>query len=526
MKLLQIGAEDWSQGLELGDDIKWFYTSGDQLATYLEILRQAALEKELAKQEQAGPVVELPKISLTFDCLIVTSSIEEGVLDSLIPMIEAYTVFVDKDVVVSHQTPYGICRMKVVRPLPDRGSREQTIAFLAKNMFRGQYGAKLKIPEIDVNPQFTGTIQVEGNLGISFKGHFGEDYQNLFTFRYNLSSFPMSLELWPEYIKEGSCHIRFEVVAMTKYSLGDIREVIYLDESDLAEPYILENDEEVGFYFVSAQAKGEGKIKVGVTHWRYSREGLGRFMLGGERHADAKRQELFTYFNPGDLQPPLNVYFSGFRGAQGFEGFYMMKSLEAPFLLVADPRLEGGCFYSGTQELEDKLKGAIQSALDYLGFSHDQLILSGLSMGAFGALYYAADFNPHAVVVGKPFTNLGDTVANLKLKRPGEFETSSDMMRNIVGGSTQESIERFNQYFWNKFGQQSFGQTQFAIAYMEQDDYDGQAIERLVDYLSNADGHIFAKGYEGRHNDNSPAINRWFKTQYRKFLQNDFGRKF
>ncbi|MGC4432596.1 accessory Sec system protein Asp2, partial [Streptococcus suis] len=67
-------------------------------------------------------------------------------------------------------------------------------------------------------------------------------------------------------------------------------------------------------------AKGAGKLSIGALHWRYSRMGLGRFVLGGKRIADSKRQELFYYFNPGDMKPPLNVYFSGFRGAEGFEG--------------------------------------------------------------------------------------------------------------------------------------------------------------------------------------------------------------
>ncbi|WP_392378205.1 accessory Sec system protein Asp2 [Streptococcus suis] len=47
----------------------------------------------------------------------------------------------------------------------------------------------------------------------------------------------------------------------------------------------------------------------------------------------------------------------------------------------------------------------------------------------------------------------------------------------------------------------------------------------MVEHLADSDTHIYAKGYEGRHNDNSRAINRWFMTQYHKFLKNDFGRK-
>ena len=33
----------------------------------------------------------------------------------------------------------------------------------------------------------------------------------------------------------------------------------------------------------------------------------------GGRFTDEKRDEFIHYFNPGDMKPPLNVYFSGYR---------------------------------------------------------------------------------------------------------------------------------------------------------------------------------------------------------------------
>ena len=108
---------------------------------------------------------------------------------------------------------------------------------------------------------------------------------------------------------------------------------------------------------------------------------------------DERNQELFYYFHPGDLKPPLNVYFSGYRSAEGFEGFFMMKKLGTPFLLITDPRLEGGSFYMGSMELERQLIEIIQRYLQELHFTSDQLILSGLSMGTYGALYYASELS-------------------------------------------------------------------------------------------------------------------------------------
>ncbi len=34
------------------------------------------------------------------------------------------------------------------------------------------------------------------------------------------------------------------------------------------------------------------------------------------------------------MKPPLNVYFSGYRTAEGFEGYYMMKRMNAPFFMI------------------------------------------------------------------------------------------------------------------------------------------------------------------------------------------------
>ena len=56
-------------------------------------------------------------------------------------------------------------------------------------------------------------------------------------------------------------------------------------------------------------------------HKRWSRLDFGDFILGGHRYTDAERNEFIYYFNPGDLKPPLNVYFSGYRPAEGFEAF-------------------------------------------------------------------------------------------------------------------------------------------------------------------------------------------------------------
>ena len=98
------------------------------------------------------------------------------------------------------------------------------------------------------------------------------------------------------------------------------------------------------------------------------------------------REEVFAYFDPGDRKPPLNVYFSGYKTKEGFEGYRAMRNLGCPFLLISDARLEGGGFYMGSEEYEKLIKDVLRKYMDELGFSGDQVILSGLSMGTYGAL--------------------------------------------------------------------------------------------------------------------------------------------
>ncbi|MTB57707.1 accessory Sec system protein Asp2 [Streptococcus uberis] len=520
MDLLQIGLESWIGHQDRDEHYNWYYTRPENLVSFLEELKAERLAK-LPPQESGMPE---PVIHLQFGAVLLTSSIEEALLEVLAASVEAYAVFCSEGVQITDQMDKGFYQRKRPQVLPSGKTPEEQIAFLEQIIFSGQYGAKLKIDSFDISPRFKGRVQYKGHSRVQFDGDFGEDFQQLYTYHYNLSAFNMALELWQEYDKLGDCQIKIEIIPMRKGSLYDMLEPIIVEEEQLDQPIILPPNEEVGFYSVSILARGRGILEFGVMHWRYSRQGYGTFIFGGKRDSDAKKQEFISYFNPGDMKPPLTVYFSAFRGAEGFEGFYMMKSLKTPFMLIGDPRLEGGSFYIGSEEFEEKLQGRIQEALDYLGFDGSQMILSGLSMGTFGALYYASRFNPYGIVVGKPFTNLGDTVRGMRLKRPDEFETIGDVFINSLGTNSRQLLESLNQKFWDKFSESDFLETKFAIAYMKNDDYDGTAAEKLIEHLSPKKSHIFAQGYSGRHNDDSRSINKWFMSEYVKMLREGFDR--
>lgn len=524
--ILQIGDNDWSQDLEIPDNTGWFHCTAATIEDFITDQRETILAEKIAKGEISEiEDFDLSQIHVDFSAILLTSYVKEEQLEILTDCIEAYSLFYDDQIVLDTPQKSGIFRRKCLRQLISKGNRQLTVEYLTQNIFRGQYGAKLKVCDIDISPQFSGVVDYQGYVGVNFEGDFGEEFTPLYTFRYGFPSFEFGIEIWPEYIKNGDVELYWQIDAFQSGSLGNLLHRYEITEKDLKKPYVVQARENVSTHNVTVYAKGKGELRFGALHWRYSRMGLGQFVLGGRRLSDSIRQELAYYFNPGDMKPPLNVYFSGFRGAEGFEGFFMMKRLGAPFLLVADPRLEGGCFYMGTKELEEQLVQAIQDSLEYLGFDHSQLVLSGLSMGAFGALYYSGDLDPAAVIVGKPFTNLGDVVTRMKLGRPDEFETSSDMLANITGDNSNTSAQLLNERFWQKFKKATFQQTIFAIAYMKEDDYDRHAFEKLVTYTADKSIHLYGSGYTGRHNDNSRSINQWFISQYHRILRENFGRK-
>ncbi|WP_285835273.1 accessory Sec system protein Asp2, partial [Staphylococcus aureus] len=92
----------------------------------------------------------------------------------------------------------------------------------------------------------------------------------------------------------------------------------------------------------------------------------------------------------------------------------MMKRMNAPFLLIGDPRIEGGSFYIGSSKYEKGIVNVIEQTLEQLNFNSHELILSGLSMGSFGALYYGAQLDPQAIIVGKPLVNIGTIAEHMR----------------------------------------------------------------------------------------------------------------
>ena len=334
-----------------------------------------------------------------------------------------------------------------------------------------------------------------------------------------------SLDLWIEYRKNKNVNIIIRIVSYVRRGIAQISNQWEFNDEDLENVIQIQGGETDDVLFVTLSARGQGALEVIALHSRYSRGKHGYFLPGGERYVSSEREEAFCYFDPGDLKPPLNVYFSGYKTKEGFEGYYMMKGMESPFLLLSEPRLEGGGFYMGTPEYERLFVDMIKKYMKELGFNSEQVILSGLSMGTFGAMYYACDIRPHAVIVGKPLASIGNVAANEKYLRPGGFPTALDVLCHQCGSLDESAVEKLNKKFWVKFDAADWGNSKFIVSYMLEDDYDTNAYHMLLSHLKSEGVQIFGKGIHGRHNDNTNAIVNWFVTQYKKTLREDFGRK-
>lgn len=495
IRILQLGTEDWNTCYHLPDDV------------------------ELTFSEE---FIKAPK--LAYDLVFVDRSIKDSELSALCMATKAHTLYVtDKEVWNDTMQEY------YTRKAGKRISTEKVQEFLlkeARNYFAKPYGEKFELKTISAAQGFSGNVCWNGNEGVVLEGDFGAELSQAAFWKRNIPVYKgQAIELWLEYKKDPEIEIALTVTQFVRGSISEVQQTWYFSESDLEEPVLIDNSLTMGLCFISLLAKGKGKLEIIALNDRYSRRGHGAFLPGGQRYVDSNREEIFHYFDPGDLNPPLAVYFSGYKTLQGFEGYNMMRNMGCPYLLISEPRLEGGSFYMGTEEYETAVAEIIRKYINELGFTKEQVVLSGLSMGTFGAMYYGCDILPHAMIIGKPLASIGDVAKNERLHRPGGFPTSLDVLSKVSGDNSEESVTKLNERFWNKLDSANWENSKFIVAYMIEDDYDSTAYQTLLSHVKGSGMQVYGKGIHGRHNDETGAIVAWFKSQYAKILEEDFGRK-
>ena len=203
----------------------------------------------------------------------------------------------------------------------------------------------------------------------------------------------------------------------------------------------------------------------------------------------------------------------------------MMRNFGCPFLLLTDPRSEGGAFYVGDGEYESMISNLIWEKMRQLGFSEKEVVLSGASMGTYGSLYYGSEITPHALILAKPLTSMGTVAENERILRTGGFGTSLDILLKNYGSLDEEAIAAFDRRMWSRFDKADWSETRFIVSYLYEDDYDPDGYQNILKHLRSAGAEVYGKGSHGRHTDNSAAVMEWFKSQYEKLLAEDYQRQ-
>ena len=503
--LLQIGKEDWSHSYDLPDNMEWVYF-------------RSGLASDVFEKMQADKL-------RGFTAAIADSEASLRALMDLKKVLIPHTLFYDERLAITDHNLLAFLKEICAQPA-DFSDPQALLGTLSKALFRGQYGDKLFPFQTVPHPRFAGQVTYNGHESVTIEGHYGPNFKPVLQWTYNVRvSQDNPVELWLEFEKESSCDCQLVIRSIPEGSIGDVAQTIIASEEEMRRGAIILDQDMTYMITASLELKGQGRIKVGNLHQRWTRFQFGKYVLGGGILHDEKRQEINYFFYPGDLKPPLSVYFSGFRPAEGFEGFGMMRGLGTPFLLFSDPRLLGGAFYMGTDELEQKIRDTIQHYLDYLGFDKSQLILSGMSMGTYPSMYYGADFEPHAIITSKPLANVGTIANRSRLLAPDVFPTGIDVLHLQTQSLEGQKAQELNQKFWDKFKQADFSQTTFGFSYMKDEDMDPTAYEDVTKALYYSGARILSKGTSGRHNDDSTTATTWFINFYRMILENDFGRK-
>lgn len=495
IRVLQIGSKDWNDVYQLPQDV---------IVKYYEVFTKA------------------PKAP--FDIVFLERAPLEAELEPLYRGTKAYCLFALDRLKLESRAKDFFERKK--GKLISEAEIQVFLQQEARFFYPKPYGEKFNQWAIAIAQGFSGSVRWIGNYSVELQGEYGERLQQIAYWRNNIPVFERQmLDFWLEYEKEPEVELSLSVTKFSNGSVSDVIDYWEFGEKELQQVVQIDNKQSGGWIFVSLQARGKGKLQIIALHDRHSRGKHGYFLPGGERYVTSQREEIFCYYNPGDRKPPLNVFFSGYKTRQGFEGYYMMERMGAPYLLVAEPRLEGGSFYMGSGEYEQMMVNMIRKYMDELGFSAEQVVMAGLSMGTYGAMYYGCDILPHAIILGKPLASVGNIARNLRLHRPESFDTSLDVLRYLGGNTDERGVRELNDRFWNKFDRANWEHSKFIVAYMIEDDYDSDAYNTLISHLDSAGVQVYGKGLHGRHNDNTDGIVSWFSSQYDKILREDFSRK-
>lgn len=494
MKVLQLGPTNWAAEYKIPKSLDWEYND-------------FPLPKK--KQHSYGVVILTGSFSLTAQ---------------------------EWDNLRMLSTPYSVLYLPRVASLLDNNGQlflkeqaaikitdqpQTVINNLEKDFFFGQTGIRVSPTDLAINRlQFPVFEFVDGyHLHLDVDS---DDWQTVGTYKTTPYYDPdKQLSLWLECTQDPRLETRLIVYDMT--GNADQRFVMPVNASQEEMIVPMGVVDYARFIGVSIQVRGHAKMEIGTFHYRWTRHGYGNYIAGGKKIVNpANNEEIGYYLNPGDLKPPLFVYFAGARSLEGFEAYPLFRNTGKPSLLFTDPRLQMGQFYTGDY-MQERIKEVIKQAVKQLGFTMQDVVTSGLSMGSYPALKIGATLQVHAIICGKQLVNLGYLADRAPRERPFGFDTGLDVASRNVRSMDQQALAALDQRFWDEFDRSDLSHTKLFIIHMLDDDYDDRAVDGLKKSPAIINGCQFIhKGFPGRHNDNTAVVSGMFVDRIYDILNHDF----
>ncbi|ERL64521.1 accessory Sec system protein Asp2 [Schleiferilactobacillus shenzhenensis] len=387
-------------------------------------------------------------------------------------------------------------------------------------------GKKFPQDNVAVSPAFQGQVRQTGYAALTLAGRFGTTWQPLVSWPTPVPvAADQNIRFLPEIDCRDGARAQF-IIGLRDHETGQLTKTVTLPADQLGTGLIFRVPAQAQDVALQLLATGKGTITLGQMHMNRARRGYGQLQVNDERLVGTEplNDTLLAYFDAGNLQPPLTVYFCNFNPTEGFSDAALVTEEDRPYLLFTDPRLVGGAFYYGSASLEQRVLAMIRNVLQRLDFGADQLIMAGSAMGATAALYYGAQLTPAGIVVGRPLVNVGSVAENLRIQRPGVFLEAADILQLHSGGTDRTAVQALNQRFWSQFKQAVFHDLTIAVGYMAQDDEDPQAFGQLYADLTGSTQAIqlVHKGFPGRHNDQPDEVAEWLSQEYHAIIQDRF----
>lgn len=318
--VLYVGDDDWTTKYSIPDNIEF----------------------EVYESDESEPSTNRPARKL-MDLVILDRDITLSEEKAFTKFTRGYCLFATENVQMLNSATSRYFKARMGQYLYT-GDVQYFLAHEVRNYYPNPYGEKFNPAKLAVSDSFTGRVACDGNYNLVLDGEFGEDFSQIAYWRYNIPVFEgQCIDMYLEYEKTGDVEIKLRLFQFYYGSIGDIKQVWEFDEEQLQDVFRIDNESDQGPVFVSILARGTGSLNIISLHDRHSRRGHGFFLPGGERLVSSKGEEVFVYFEKGDMKPPLAVYFSGYRTQEGFSALnsppYMIhNNLSIPDLCIANFR--------------------------------------------------------------------------------------------------------------------------------------------------------------------------------------------